>query len=86
MYLDPPFFQLPGDEVCRAVFFEPQFRVSMDVVADSGKFLLVTAGTVEHGCGHDGHLRIERGEKSLPWPQIRIISTGISISSVGLAV
>ena len=35
-----------------SVFLQPQFRMGVDVAADGGEFVLVQAGTIERGVGH----------------------------------
>ena len=47
VYLDPPVFQLPGHDVGGAVFFQPKFRMGVDIPADGGQFVLVAADTIE---------------------------------------
>ena len=52
MHLDPPFLQLPRDQVGGADFLQAQFGMRVDVVADRDEFILIGTGAIEGGLAH----------------------------------
>ena len=51
MHLDPPFLQLRRDDGGGAVLLQPQFRMSVQIVADGGQCIVVATDVIEGGHG-----------------------------------
>ena len=64
MHLDPPFRQLARHQVGGAVLLQAQFRMGMDIAANGGQFVLVKAGAIERGLGHEGSWHSSVGDRS----------------------
>ena len=51
MHLDPPGFELPGDDLGGAVFRHAKFGMGVEILPDGGEFGLVAANGIEGGHG-----------------------------------